>query len=134
MAMPDATTTLAFMLERVCRVTQGLVVYPNSMRANLERTAGLWASEGLLLALVRKGLARQEAYVLVQRNAMRTFHGEGSFKELLKADRELGTHLDASTIEELFELDHVLAHVDTIIDRALAMAPRQSRHEPRRAG
>jgi adenylosuccinate lyase len=115
------------MLDRLCRVTQGLIVYPDNMRANMERTSGLWASEGLLLALVGKGLARQDAYVLVQRNAMRAFHGEGSFKELLKADSEMCSYLDPATIDEQFELDHVFAHVDTIIDRALAASPRQPR-------
>jgi adenylosuccinate lyase len=64
---------------------------------------------------------------------MRAFQGEGSFKELLKADREVGTYLDPATIDEQFELDHVLAHVDTIIDRALAAPPRQPNREPRRA-
>jgi adenylosuccinate lyase len=120
MAMPDATTTLAFMLERLSRVVRGLVVYQDNLRANLERTGGLWASEGLLLALVGKGLARQDAYVLVQRNAMRAFHGEGSFRELLKADAEVCSYVDPAVIDEQFELDHILAHVDAIIDRTLA--------------
>ncbi len=120
MLMPDATTTLAFMLERLRRVVQGLVVYDGSLRRNLEQTGGLWASEGTLLALVDKGLGRQQAYELVQRNAMRAFEGEGSFEDLLKADPEVGKYLDRAVIEEQFQLDHALARVDAIIDRALA--------------
>ena len=125
MIMPDTTTTMAFMLERLRRLTQGLVVYEENLRANLERTGGLWASEGVLLALVARGLARQEAYALVQRNAMRAFHGEGSFKDLLKADSEVRGYLDPEVIDRQFELEHALAQVDTIIDRALATSREQ---------
>lgn len=120
MMLPDATATLAFMLDRCRRVVEDLVVYPERLRANLERTGGLWASEGVLLALVGTGLGRQEAYVLVQRNAMRAFHGEGDFQTLLQADPDIRERLDAETIARCFELDHALAHVDAIIDRALA--------------
>src|SRR6185436_1533024 len=71
MIAPDATTTLAFMLERATSLVEGLVVYPENLRKNLERTVGLFFSEAILLALVEKGLGRQDAYVLVQRNAMK---------------------------------------------------------------
>jgi adenylosuccinate lyase len=74
----------------------------------------------VLLALVEKGLARQAAYVLVQRNAMRAFAGEGDFLALLKADPDIRAQLDPASLERHFELDHALAHIDGIIDRALA--------------
>jgi len=119
MMMPDATATLAFMLERVGGVIADLVVYPKRLRENLDQTGGLWASEGVLLALVGKGLGRQEAYVLVQRNAMKAFEGEGDFRALLKGDDDIRAHLCAEDIDREFDLNHALAHVDTIIDRVV---------------
>jgi len=119
MHIPDATATLAFMLDRVTKVITNLVVYPEGLMRNLERTGGLWASEGILLALVNTGLPRQEAYVMVQRNAMKSFHGEGKFPELLKADEDIAARLSEAQIDEQFDLKHVLGHVDAIIDRVL---------------
>jgi adenylosuccinate lyase len=119
MALPDATTTLAFMLDRLTRLVKNMVVYPEKLQANLERTGRLWASEGVLLALVDKGLGRQQAYVMVQRNAMRAFAGEADFKQLLRADGEIRKLLSDEEIEAQFDLEHALEHVDTIIDRAL---------------
>ncbi|UJR81863.1 adenylosuccinate lyase [Sandaracinus amylolyticus] len=120
MMMPDSTATLAFMLDRTKRLIEGLVVYPENLKRNLEKTNGLWASEGVLLELVHKGLARQGAYVLVQRNAMRAFAGEAPFVTLLEADADIREHLSAEEIRAQFDLGHALAHCDTIIDRALA--------------
>jgi adenylosuccinate lyase len=119
MMLPDATATLAFMLDRTRNVIANLVVYPDALRANLDRTGGLWASEGVLLALVHAGLGRQEAYVLVQRNAMKAFHGEGAFRDNLRQDPDIRAHLSDAQIDQQFDLDHALAHVDAIIDRAL---------------
>jgi len=120
MIAPDATATLAFMLERATGLVDGLVVYPEHLRANLERTGGLFFSEAVLLALVRTGLPRQGAYVLVQRSAMRAIAGEGSFQALLGADPEIRARLAEDTLARCFDLEHALAHVDAIIDRALA--------------
>ena len=122
MILPDATATLGFMLERLRDLVADLVVYPEQLRRNLDQTGGLWASEGILLALVDKGLGRQDAYVLVQRNAMKAFEGQGEFRELLQADAEIGKHLTAEEIGGEFDLDRALAHVDTIIDRVLGEA------------
>ena len=119
MMLPDATATLAFMLDRVRGVIADLVVYPERLRQNLDRTGGLWASEGILLALIGRGLGRQDAYVLVQRNAMKAFEGEGEFRTLLHEDAEIRKHLSVAEIDREFELNHALAHVDTIIDRVL---------------
>jgi adenylosuccinate lyase len=119
MMMPDATATLAFMLDRVRSVIADLVVYPERLRQNLDQTGGLWASEGILLALVGRGLGRQDAYVLVQRNAMKAFEGEGEFRTLLHDDADIRKHLSAEDIDREFDLNHALAHVDTIIDRVL---------------
>jgi adenylosuccinate lyase len=119
MMLPDATATLAFMLDRVRGVIADLVVYPERLRQNLDRTGGLWASEGILLALIGQGLGRQEAYVLVQRNAMKAFEGEGEFRALLQEDAEIRKHLSEDEVDREFDLSHALAHVDTIIDRVL---------------
>ncbi|UCH29227.1 MAG: adenylosuccinate lyase [Myxococcales bacterium] len=119
MMMPDATATLAFMLDRVRGVIADLVVYPDRLQQNLDQTGGLWASEGILLALVGHGLGRQEAYVLVQRNAMKAFEGEGEFRALLQEDADIRKHLSEEEIDREFDLNHALAHVDTIIDRVL---------------
>ena len=119
MMMPDATATLAFMLDRVRGVIADLVVYPDRLQQNLDQTGGLWASEGILLALVGHGLGRQEAYVLVQRNAMKAFEGEGEFRALLQEDADIRKHLSEQEIDREFDLNHALAHVDTIIDRVL---------------
>jgi adenylosuccinate lyase len=124
MMIPDATATLAFMLDRAKRLIEGLVVYPENLRANLERTGGLWASEGVLLALVHAGLPRQGAYVLVQRNAMRAFAGEAPFRALLEGDADIGAHLSAAVIGGCFDLDHALAHCPAIVERALALSDR----------
>jgi len=125
MLAPDATATLGFMLERAARLVKGLVVYPERMRENLDRTGGLWASEAVLLALVNAGLGRQEAYVLVQRNAMRAWKGEGSFPTLLRIDPDIRAKLSPEALAACFDLDHALRHVDRIIDRALgpSLAP-----------
>ena len=112
------------MLDRTRGLVEKLVVYPENLLHNVERTGRLWASEGVLLALVNAGMPRQEAYVLVQRNAMKAFHGEGSFRELLAADEDIRKHLGEEQIAEQFDLDHALAHVDTIIDRVLSEAAR----------
>ena len=119
MMLPDATATLAFMLERVRGVIADLVVYPERLRQNLDQTGGLWASEGILLALIGQGLGRQDAYVLVQRNAMKAFEGEGEFRALLQDDADIRKYLSADEVDCEFDLDHALAHVDTIIDRVL---------------
>jgi len=119
MMLPDATATLAFMLDRVRGVVSDLVVYPERLRQNLDQTGGLWASEGILLALIGQGLGRQEAYALVQRNAMQAFEGQGEFRVLLHEDADIRARLSADEIDREFDLNHALTHVDTIIDRVL---------------
>jgi adenylosuccinate lyase len=116
---PDATATLGFMLDRAAGLVEGLVVYPDKMRHNLDQAAELYFSEAVLLALVGAGMPRQEAYVLVQRNAMKAWKGEGRFRELLGADSDVSSRLDGKTLDRLFDLDHALAHVPAILERAL---------------
>jgi adenylosuccinate lyase len=116
---PDATATLAFMLDRSATLVTGLVVYPDNAKRNLDSAAELYFSEAVLLALVEAGMPRQDAYVLVQRNAMRAWRGEGSFGELLATDADVTARLSAEALTRLFDLDHALAHVPAILDRAL---------------
>jgi adenylosuccinate lyase len=119
MIAPDATSTLAFMLDRAAGLVDGLVVYADRMKRNLAEAGELYFSEATLLALVEAGMARQEAYVLVQRNAMKAWRGEGRFRELLAADPDVASRLSESKLTELFDLDHALAHVPSILERAL---------------
>jgi adenylosuccinate lyase len=116
---PDATATLAFMLDRAAGLVEGLVVYPERMKQNLDRAAELYFSEAVLLALVEAGMPRQEAYVLVQRNAMRAWKGDGRFRDNLAADADVAAKLSREKIGALFDLDHALVHVPAILERAL---------------
>jgi adenylosuccinate lyase len=124
MIAPDATATLDFMLARAVRLVRGLVVYPEAIAAHLERTRGLVFSEGVLLALVDSGLPRQDAYVIVQRNAMRAWAGEAPFRALLERDPEVAGRLGPERIAACFDLGHVLRHVDAILERALSPDPK----------
>jgi adenylosuccinate lyase len=90
------------------------------MKQNLDRAAELFFSEAVLLALVESGVARQEAYVWVQRNAMRAWKGDGTFRANLSSDADVVAKLGLEKIGACFDLDHALAHVPAIIDRALA--------------
>ena len=118
-ALPDATTLADFMLMRTTRLIRDLVVRPDRMKANLELTGGLIFSGAVLLALVRTGLARQEAYVMVQRCAMAAQEGQGSFRDNLGADAEVSSRLTAQQLDDLFDLEHHLRHTDHIFKRAL---------------
>ncbi len=119
MLAPDATATLAFMLDRVKGLVEGLVVYAERMRENLERSGGLFFSESIMLELVGKGLARQVAYEMVQRNAMRAFAGEGRFQELLSTDTAMAEYLTKDEIAHCFDLDHALRYAEVIVQRAI---------------
>jgi adenylosuccinate lyase len=114
---PDATVTLDFALARLTGLIDRLVVYPDNMRRNLDRQGGLVHSQRMLLALTQKGVAREDAYALVQRNAMRAWRGEGDFSDFLKADPDVRAHLSEAEIEANFDLDFHLKHVDSIFAR-----------------
>ena len=114
---PDATITLDFALARMTSVIANLLVYPENMRKNLDRLGGLIHSQRVLLALTQKGISREEAYALVQRNAMPVWRGEGDFLTLLKADRDVARALDGAELDALFDLGYHLKHVDAIFAR-----------------
>ncbi len=119
---PDATITLDFALARLTGVVDKLLVYPENMRKNLDRLGGLVHSQRVLLALTQKGVSREDAYRLVQRNAMPVWRGEGDFLTLLKADPEVTQRLTDTEIEALFDLGYHFKHVDTIFKRVFGSA------------
>ena len=114
---PDATVTLDFALGRLAGVIERLVVYPERMQANLDRLGGLHNSQRVLLALTQAGVSREDAYRLVQRNAMKTWEHGADFLESLKGDPDVTRAVPAEELEAMFDLAYHTKHVDTIFDR-----------------
>ncbi len=119
---PDATVTLDFALARLAGIIDKLIVYPDNMQRNLGHAGGLVHSQRVLLALTQKGVTREAAYRLVQRNAMKAWRGEGDFLALLKADTDVRKHLSEKELAANFDLDFHLAQVDTIFRRVFGRA------------
>jgi adenylosuccinate lyase len=117
MIAPDATVTLDFALARLTQVIEKLIVYPANMKKNLDRLGGLIHSQRVLLALTQGGVSREEAYALVQRNAMPVWRGEGDFLTLLKNDKDVRKVLGTAELEELFDLGYHLKNIDFIFER-----------------
>jgi adenylosuccinate lyase len=117
MIAPDATITLDFALCRLTQIIDKLIVYPENMQKNLDRLGGLIHSQRVLLALIQRGISREEAYALVQRNAMAVWRGEGDFLSLLKQDKDVRRALSDTELEELFDLGYHLKNVDVIFKR-----------------
>ena len=117
MVAPDATITLDFALARLTQVIEKLIVYPANMQKNLDRLGGLIHSQRVLLALTQKGISREDAYALVQRNAMPVWRGEGDFLALLKNDKDVRKVLRGAELEELFDLGYHLKNIDFIFKR-----------------
>ena len=115
---PDSCTLLDYMLATLAKLTEGLVVYPENMKRNLELSLGMWNSQTVLLALIRKGLTREEAYELVQRNAMRTWEAkhagrnDANFLQQLKQDPEAAKHFKEGELEKLCSLDFHFREVE----------------------
>ena len=114
---PDVTVTLDFALARLADVVDKLIVYPDNMKKNLEALGGLVHSEDLLLALARKGLPREEAYALVQKNAMKVWSEKADFRKLVESDADITKHLSKQAISACFDPKHHLAQVETIFKR-----------------
>ena len=114
---PDATVTLDFALMRMAGMMDKLLVYPDTMMANLDQLKGLVHSQRVLLGLTQQGMSREDAYQAVQRNAMDVWKGDASFLNLLKSDSEIGEYLSNDDLEELFDLGYHTKHVDTIFKR-----------------
>ncbi|MGB1547773.1 MAG: adenylosuccinate lyase [Alphaproteobacteria bacterium] len=114
---PDATITLDFALARTTNIIEKLVVYPDNMSNNLNLLGGLVYSQRVLLALTQAGVSRENAYRLVQRNAMKVWEKEGTFLDLLRADADVSKHIDAATLETLFDPGYHTRHVDELLQR-----------------
>ena len=120
--LPDSFIALDHMLRRFTRIVRGMVVYPERMRENLERSRGVVFSGSVLLELARRGVSREQAYEWVQRNAMRSFHEQRDFKSLLLADADVTGVLAPAEIARAFDLGEQLRHVDDIFDRVFGVA------------
>jgi len=120
--LPDSFITLDHMLRRFTRIVAGMVVYPERMRENLDRSRGVVFSGTVLLELARRGVSREQAYEWVQRNAMRSFHERTDFKALLLDDADVARVLAPAEIERAFDLGDQLRHVDDIFDRVFGAA------------
>jgi adenylosuccinate lyase len=124
--LPDACLALDYMLDRFAWLVEGLVVRAERMRRNLEASRGLFFSQRLLLALVESGLARDDAFRLVQRHALRAWDEERDFRELVRADPEIAGRTD---LDDVFSLEPYTRHVDTVFERlhtlALALAQKE---------
>jgi adenylosuccinate lyase len=114
---PDATVTLDFALNRLADVVDKLLVYPENMKKNLDQLGGLVFSEDVLLQLAKKGMAREDAYRVVQRNAMKVWETKTDYKSLLLADPDVSKLMSKAEVEACFDINHHLAHVDTIFKR-----------------
>ena len=117
--IPDAFLALDYMLDRFAWLVEGLLVFPERMRATVESSGGLFFSQRLLLALVEDGLARDEAYRLVQRHALRAWDEGLDFRELVRGDAEIAGRVDTGAV---FDLDAYSRHVDVVFERLAALA------------
>lgn len=119
MIAPDTTVTLDFALNRLVGLIENLLVYPDTMKENLEKTGGLVFSQRVLLALTQAGISREDAYRIVQKNAMAVWESNGKIKflDLLKQDKKVGETLSKSDLDSIFDLDAYTAHIDTIFDK-----------------
>jgi adenylosuccinate lyase len=114
---PDATIALDFALVRLTSIVRDLIVYPERMRHNLDRLGGLIHSQRVLLALTEAGVPREQAYRIVQRNAMKVWKEGADFLEALLADKDVTKALTAEQIRAQFDLDYHVKHVNTIFNR-----------------
>jgi adenylosuccinate lyase len=121
--LPDSFIALDHMLRRFTRIARGMVVYPDRMKENLDRSRGVAFSGTVLLELARRGVSREQAYDWVQRNAMRSFHEKRDFKELLLADADVTKVLPRAEIDKAFDLDDQLRNVDKIFARVFTGVP-----------
>jgi adenylosuccinate lyase len=120
--LPDSFIALDHMLRRFTRIVAGMVVYPERMQENLQRSRGVVFSGTVLLELARRGISREQAYEWVQRNAMRSFHERQDFRDLLLQDPDLSRVLTPAEIDKAFDLDDHFRNVDAIFERVFAQA------------
>lgn len=121
MIAPDATVTLDFALHRLSGLIENLLVYPDAMQSNLEKLGGLVFSQRAMLALTQNGVSREDAYVIIQRNAMKVWDCDAAttLKEFLSQDNEVTEALSSETFEDIFDYNHYTKNIYTVIDRAI---------------
>jgi len=115
--IPDSTNIMDYMLNKMIDLMENLLVYPDNMLKNLNKTGGLIFSQEVLLALIKKGITREESYALVQRNAMQVWENQKDFKTLLKADSEIINLLTEDEIDNLFDLQKVMKNINKVFER-----------------
>jgi adenylosuccinate lyase len=115
--IPDSTTLMDYMLNKMIYLLENLLIYPDNMLKNLHKTGGLIFSQEVLLALVKKGATREDAYAMVQRNAMQVWDEQKDFKKLLKDDQEIIALLNEDEIDNLFNLKKVMININKIYKR-----------------
>ena len=115
--IPDSTTLMDYMLNKMTYLMKNLLVYPENMLKNLNKTNGLIFSQEVLLALVKKGVTREDAYTMVQRNTMQVWEENKDFKALLKGDKEIMALLNMNDIDTLFDLNKVMININKIYKR-----------------
>jgi adenylosuccinate lyase len=119
---PDSTILLDFMLSRMIKIIDGLEVFPENMKKNLDSSFGLYSSQDVMLALVEKGMVREEAYKLVQQAAMRSWKEKRAFRDIIDATGELSSRLDKKELDSIFDIDRHFKYVDDIFGRVFGDA------------
>jgi len=115
--IPDSTTLMDYMLNKMIYLLENLLIYPDNMLKNMNQTGGLIFSQEVLLALIKKGATREDAYAMVQRNAMQVWEEQLDFKTLLKGDSEIMSLLNENEIDNLFDLNKVMTNINKIYKR-----------------
>ena len=115
--IPDSTTLMDYMLNKMIFLLENMIIYPENMMKNLDKTGGLIYSQEVLLALVKKGITREESYAMVQRNAMQVWELGKNFKLLLKSDKDISELLTEDEIDELFDLNKILININKVYKR-----------------
>ena len=115
--IPDSTTLMDYMLNKMIFLLENMIIYPENMMKNLDKTGGLIYSQEVLLALVKKGITREESYAMVQRNAMQVWELGKDFKLLLKSDKDISELLTEDEIDELFDLNKILININKVYKR-----------------
>ena len=115
---PDSTIALDYLLNRMVFIISNLIVYPENMKANIEKTGGLFYSQSLLLKLVEKGLTRERAYELVQDASMRVWKNEGSLRQLVESNAEVASKLSVDELDSIFSLDRYMKNIDAVYKKA----------------
>ena len=114
---PDSTTIVDYMLNKTTNLMNNLLVYPENMQKNIDLTNGLIFSQEVLLLLIKKGLTREKAYEIVQRNAMRVWREKIDFNNLLKTDKEIMEHVSGDELDKLFDISKILININKVYER-----------------